>query len=207
MQAAARASETRRGERSQAKHRAADAPARAAASARCCDAADDGVVALNVGGEVFCTTVATLAKEPDSLLARAAGGAHVAGIRLCVDGTLFVDREATAFHLVLRHLRGRLDVASLDATQRAQLPDDAEFYRLPALRAALKAAPLSFALPYTGAPVEHGLFNWVRTERGTTAWRHPEATGLVHVSCWETQLITRPGGSWFIDGLCQSLCV
>jgi hypothetical protein len=62
---------------------------------------DDGVVDLNVGGKHYSTTLATLCRYPDSMLAAMFSGRHELKKR-AADGRVFIDRDGKAFGYVLQ---------------------------------------------------------------------------------------------------------
>lgn len=60
-------------------------------------------IKLNVGGQIFVTSITTLTKDPDSLLARMFGPNGTAVPE--ADGSYFIDRDGTYFRYVLNYLR------------------------------------------------------------------------------------------------------
>ncbi|KAL0084037.1 hypothetical protein F4703DRAFT_1609279 [Phycomyces blakesleeanus] len=60
-------------------------------------------VRLNVGGGIFETSLGTLRRDPDSLLATMFSGKHV--LTPGGDGSYFIDRDPSHFRLVLNYLR------------------------------------------------------------------------------------------------------
>jgi hypothetical protein len=94
---------------------------------------DDGVVDLNVGGTHYSTTLATLCRYPDSMLAAMFSGRHELKKR-AADGRVFIDRDGKAFGYVLQFFRdGDLDVENLARGLRDRLKREACFYCLSAL--------------------------------------------------------------------------
>lgn len=72
-------------------------------------------VKLNVGGQIFVTSITTLTKDPDSLLSRMFGPNGTAVPE--ADGSYFIDRDGTYFRYVLNYLRDltvSLRVAEVD---------------------------------------------------------------------------------------------
>ena len=66
-------------------------------------------VKLNVGGSKFETTLSTLTRHPDSMLAVMFSGRHE--VPQDDDGYVFIDRDGTHFRIILNFLRtGVLDV-------------------------------------------------------------------------------------------------
>ena len=70
------------------------------------------VISLNVGGTIFVTSVATLTKDPNSMLAPMFGGAtELPPARKDGHGNYFLDRDPEAFRVILTFL-GRYSVLS-----------------------------------------------------------------------------------------------
>lgn len=93
-------------------------------------------VTLNVGGRLFTTSVTTLSKYPDSMLATMFSGRHT--LIAEQDGTYFIDRDGTYFHYILNYLRCGDDVV-LEAKPSilTELLAEARFYQLEGLKDAL----------------------------------------------------------------------
>ena len=71
-----------------------------------------GVISLNVGGTIFVTSVATLTKDDNSMLAPMFGGStELPPARKDGDGNYFLDRDPEAFRVILSFL-GRYSVLS-----------------------------------------------------------------------------------------------
>ena len=91
------------------------------------------VISLNVGGTIFVTSVATLTKDPNSMLASMFGGAtELPPARKDGHGNYFVDRDPETFRVILSFLRSAClseDVASLGCTLE-QLEVEADYFRL-----------------------------------------------------------------------------
>ncbi|XP_068687634.1 uncharacterized protein [Montipora foliosa] len=85
-------------------------------------------VKLNVGGNHFTTTVQTLTKDPNSMLAAMFSGRFE--LKPSKDGTFFIDRDGTYFRFVLNFLRdGKLSLPE-GATFLAEIAAEAEFYQI-----------------------------------------------------------------------------
>ena len=83
---------------------------------------------LNVGGHVFKTSVQTLTKDPNSMLAAMFSGKFE--MKPCEDGSFFIDRDGTHFRFILNYLRnGKLTLPE-GATFLKELEDEAEFYQI-----------------------------------------------------------------------------
>jgi len=93
---------------------------------------DSGVVALEVGGKLFKTTISTLtSRAPNSMLAALFSGRHE--VHSNAAGAVFVDRDPTYFSLILNYLRGGHLPASLPKLTLESLIDEADYYQLSAL--------------------------------------------------------------------------
>ena len=73
------------------------------------------VIVLNVRGTPFTTFLQTMLAEPDLKLGRMFSGRHI--IETQKDGSIFIDRDATHFGIILNCLRGNI-------TSKEQLPND-----------------------------------------------------------------------------------
>ena len=85
-------------------------------------------VKLNVGGSKFETTLSTLTRHPDSMLAVMFSGRHE--VPQDDDGYVFIDRDGTHFRIILNFLRtGVLDVPK---SQKAanELTRELQYYQL-----------------------------------------------------------------------------
>ena len=83
---------------------------------------------LNVGGHVFKTSVQTLTKDPNSMLAAMFSGKFE--MKPCEDGSFFIDRDGTYFRFILNYLRtGKLTLPE-GATFLKELEEEAEFYQI-----------------------------------------------------------------------------
>ena len=85
-------------------------------------------VNLNVGGQHFTTTVQTLTRDPDSMLAAMFSGRFP--MKPSADGTFFIDRDGTYFRYILNYLRdGKLSLPE-GATFYEEIEAEAEFYQI-----------------------------------------------------------------------------
>ena len=85
-------------------------------------------VKLNVGGMLFTTTVQTLTKDPDSMLAAMFSGRFP--MKPAEDGTFFIDRDGTYFRYILNYLRdGKLSLPD-GTTFFEEIEAEAEFYQI-----------------------------------------------------------------------------
>ena len=98
-------------------------------------------VKLNVGGSRFETTLSTLTRHPDSMLAVMFSGRHE--VPQDDDGYVFIDRDGAHFRIILNFLRdGVLDVP---ASQKAviELTRELQYYQLPCDPAAMQPWPVT----------------------------------------------------------------
>ena len=85
-------------------------------------------VKLNVGGHTFTTSVQTLTKDPNSMLAAMFSGKF--DTKPAEDGAFFIDRDGTHFRFILNYLRtGKLNLPE-GATFLKELAEEAEFYQI-----------------------------------------------------------------------------
>ena len=98
-------------------------------------------VKLNVGGQHFTTSVQTLTKDPNSMLAAMFSGRF--DMKPSEDGSFFIDRDGTHFRFILNFLRtGKLTLPE-GATFTKELEEEAEFYQIQGLIDALRPAKLT----------------------------------------------------------------
>ena len=100
-------------------------------------AMSDEVVTLNVGGQLYTTTKATLTKYPDSMLGAMFGGQFISST-YDAQGNYFIDRDGTLFRHVLNFLRsGRLCLPQKYGDMDL-LEAEADFYQIPPLIVAVR---------------------------------------------------------------------
>jgi len=98
-------------------------------------------VKLNIGGQHFTTSVQTLTKDPNSMLAAMFSGRF--DMKPSEDGSFFIDRDGTHFRFILNFLRtGKLTLPE-GATFTKELEEEAEFYQIQELIDALRPAKLT----------------------------------------------------------------
>ena len=86
------------------------------------------IVNLNVGGRRFTTSLQTLTKDPDSMLASMFSGRSV--VKPLEDGAFFIDEDGKYFRFILNYLRtGKLPLPK-GATFLDELAEEAEFYQI-----------------------------------------------------------------------------
>ncbi len=93
-------------------------------------------VNLNVGGHLFKTSVQTLTKDPNSMLAAMFSGKFE--MKPCEDGSFFIDRDGTHFRFILNYLRNGELILPEGATFLKELEAEAKFYQLQGILDELK---------------------------------------------------------------------
>ena len=93
-------------------------------------------VELDVGGAPFKTTLATLARYPDTFFAALARNRGEA------TGPIFIDRDPTHFRFILNYLRSGVLAAPADDDAKRELLVEAEFYGMQSFARALCAPEL-----------------------------------------------------------------
>ena len=108
-------------------------------------------VKLNVGGHHFTTSVQTLTKDPNSMLAAMFSGKF--DMKPSEDDTFFIDRDGTHFRFILNYLRtGKLTLPE-GATFLKELLEEAEFYQIQGMLMELKSLMSTNTTPSTGTNV------------------------------------------------------
>ncbi|KAI8062601.1 BTB/POZ protein [Gongronella butleri] len=94
----------------------------------------DEKIKLNVGGQIFETSMTTLQRDPNSTLAAMFNGRHDL-VQDDEDGSYFIDRDGTYFRLVLNYLRDLRIPPSIrnDPKIMDELKQEAEFYHITGL--------------------------------------------------------------------------
>lgn len=144
-------------------------------------------VKLDVGGQVFKTSVSTLRAERGTVLDAMFSGSGFE-VTPNEDGAYFIDRDGTHFRLVLNYLRGCFDASLVEAETvvRRELLMEADFYGLQGLVHALLAKPMPFNV---ASSHENGFLYWLGTTRGAKrpAWSNPALSGAVRVTATSTK--------------------
>ena len=95
-------------------------------------------IKLNVGGNIFQTSVETLTKYPESLIAEMFSAKF--NLKTDDDGCYFIDRDGTHFRHILNYLRsGTTPVSSILNAFSEEISIEAEYYGLVGLLNAIKA--------------------------------------------------------------------
>ncbi|XP_076467940.1 BTB/POZ domain-containing protein KCTD12-like [Babylonia areolata] len=104
------------------------------------------LVELNVGGVMYTTNLATLVKEPDSILASLFQDTSHHLVR-DTKGKVFIDRDGVLFRYVLDYLRNQKLVLPENFHERERLKQEAEYFQLPDLIHCLSLSPKPAHLP------------------------------------------------------------
>ena len=96
-------------------------------------------VKLNVGGQHFTTSVQTLTKDPNSMLAAMFSGKF--DTKPSEDGSFFIDRDGTYFRFILNYLRNGELILPEGATFLKELEAEAKFYQIQGIIDELKPKP------------------------------------------------------------------
>lgn len=94
------------------------------------------VVELNVGGQLYTTSLPTLLKDPDSLLSAMFSGKQK--IPRDSRGRFFIDRDGILFRYILDYLRNSKLSLPENFNERERLLGEAEFFRLKGIIKALQ---------------------------------------------------------------------
>eukprot|EP00794_Sanderia_malayensis_P006907 gene6907-7685_t len=94
------------------------------------------VVELNVGGQLYTTSLTTLLRDPDSLLAALFSGRQ----RILRDsrGRFFIDRDGVLFRYILDFLRNSRVTLPENFTEKERLLAEAEYFQVKGLVRSLK---------------------------------------------------------------------
>ena len=92
----------------------------------------DSCIKLNIGGHLYTTSILTLAKDPQSMLAAMFSGRH--SVKKEEDGSYFIDRDGTHFRYILNYLRDEgFKEGMLPSDILTELQTEAEYYQLSGL--------------------------------------------------------------------------
>ena len=98
----------------------------------------ESTIKLNVGGSIYQTSLETLTKHPESLLAEMFSTCFK--LKQGNDGCYFIDRDGTYFRHILNYLRsGKTPVPSILKMDLEEILNEAEYYGLAGLVKAIKA--------------------------------------------------------------------
>ncbi|KAM7434591.1 hypothetical protein ABFA07_015380 [Porites harrisoni] len=94
---------------------------------------------LNIGGQLFTTSLETMKKDTGSMLHAMFSGRFDS--KPAEDGSYFIDRDGTHFRYILNYLRTGQLVVPEDKIVRKELLTEAEFYQVQGIIDELKASP------------------------------------------------------------------
>lgn len=101
----------------------------------------EGKIKLDVGGHMFSTSLDTLNRDSDSMIAVMFSGRH--NLFKSEDGSYFIDRDGTYFRYVLNYLRGGISLPSElpdDQTVLRELHREADYYQLKGFKELIEEA-------------------------------------------------------------------
>ena len=98
------------------------------------------LVALNVGGVHYMTSLKTLQSEPGSRLALMFTGKQKATLAKDHKGEYFIDRDGVLFRYVLDFLRNKQLILPEGFSEKERLRHEAEYYQLPTMVKAMVVA-------------------------------------------------------------------
>ena len=102
------------------------------------------ILKLNVGGQVFSTSLETVKKDPGSMLH--AMFSERFDTKATEDGSYFIDRDGTHFRYILNYLRTGQLLVPEDKTVYKELLAEAEFYQIQGIVDELRASPFNESL-------------------------------------------------------------
>lgn len=107
--------------------------------------ADEGmsIVELNVGGVFYTTSMATLMKEPDSLLAQMFSQKSKSQLVKDNKGRVFLDRDGVLFRYVLDYLRNQALILPENFHEKERLKQEAEYFKLTNMVKSVTAAVIA----------------------------------------------------------------
>ena len=135
-------------------------------------------IKLNIGGQIFMTSLSTLTRDPKSMLASMFSGRF--DLKPGEDGSYFIDRDPTHFRYILNYLRTGKVILPEKKVARRELQLEAEFFNVQAIEELLtshsvlpESAIISFDSQYQGVLASWlqndgiGVDNWKLIYRGT----------------------------------------
>ena len=126
-------------------------------------------VKLNVGGQHFTTSVQTLRKDPNSMLAAMFSGKF--DTKPSEDGSFFIDRDGTHFRFILNYLRDGELILPKGATFLEELHKEAKFYQIQGILDGLNppappqpTKPFEESMILTNEEHQQSLKGWLPTD-------------------------------------------
>ena len=108
-------------------------------------------IELNVGGVMYTTSLDTLLKQPDSLLASLFKESPQSRLVRDTKGKVFIDRDGVLFRYILDYLRNLKLVLPENFHERDRLKQEAEYFQLPDLVSCLSLGSKPAHLPRLGS--------------------------------------------------------
>ncbi|KAK5575828.1 hypothetical protein RB653_006962 [Dictyostelium firmibasis] len=96
------------------------------------DISKDSMLKLNVGGEIYYTTLSTLISDSNSMFYLMFGTGRF-NVQKGDDGTIFIDRDGRYFHYILNWLRSQFIPFLKDETVRESVMNEARYYQITSL--------------------------------------------------------------------------
>jgi len=121
-------------------------------------------VKLNVGGHHFTTSLQTLTKDPNSMLAAMFSGKFE--MKPSEDGTFFIDRDGTHFRFILNYLRNGELILPEGATCHKELEAEAKFYQIQGILDELKPKNFEDSVILTNEEHRRVLKVWLSSQEG-----------------------------------------
>jgi hypothetical protein len=110
------------------------------------------IIKLNVGGQYFATTLTTLTKDKDSMLAAMFSGQYQ--LEKDESGCVFIDRDGKYFSYVLHYLRtNELSAEITEQKVLTQLQKEAQYYQLQRLIQKISESLKTADEPVTPTPI------------------------------------------------------
>lgn len=98
------------------------------------------IICINVGGQLFETTVAVLTRDPYSILAACCRKSIDPAILIGEDGIIFFDRDWWLFRHILSFLRSNILPNELETLKELYL--EASYYRMESLQRSIEDIPI-----------------------------------------------------------------
>ena len=114
---------------------------------------------LNIGGQLFTTSLETIKKDPGSMFHAMFSGRFDA--KPAEDGSYFIDRDGTHFRYILNYLRTAQLVVPEDKIVRKELLNEAEFYQVKGIIDQLRSHPFEESKILSRAQ-RHTLIYWLK---------------------------------------------
>ena len=154
-------------------------------------------IKLNVGGQHFTTSVQTLRKDPNSMLAAMFSGKFE--MKPSEDGSFFIDRDGTYFRFILNYLRNGELILPDGATFLKELEAEATFYQIQGILDELSKPKVQFTIDTLPKEFEDSLILTIETRRVLKGWLPLAMAG-------EWRLLFRASRDGFASSVFHSKC-